>query len=404
MSLFLSVLPVALHRAEMPRKAISLGEKQSILTAIEKGEKQAPVAQRLSLAKTTVSTIWKNREVLKKQTDSDEFGPDRKRARSSKLPDLDAALLEWFRQARSRNIPITGPLLLEKTGSLSGCLGEESFEPTIGFIDRWKARHNICLKAVSGEEGAVSEDVVQPWTAGRPQLLNDYKPENVYNVDETGLFFKLCPDWSLSLRGEKYTGGKKSKERLTVLEGGSIAGEKLPLLVIGKAKKPRCFSGVHCLPLDYEANKRAWMTGDLFREWLAKWNRRLAAAQRDVLLIVDNCPAHPRDLRFTNITMKFFPPNTISKLQPCGQEIIRNLKVHYRHQLMRRALWCMENDRAPTVNVLDAMQWLKVAWDKVTPSTIQNCFRHCGFRLASDEVENLSARRFSCRSRLRSSP
>ena len=55
-----------------------------------------------------------------------------------------------------------------------------------------------------------------------------------------------------------------------------MAGEKLPLLVIGKLKSPHCFSGVRSLALEYNANAKAWMTGDSFGQWLDKWNGKLA--------------------------------------------------------------------------------------------------------------------------------
>jgi hypothetical protein len=65
--------------------------------------------------------------------------------------------------------------------------------------------------------------------------------------------------------GEKCIGGKKSKERITVLVGSNASGtEKLPLMVIGKSKNPRCFKNA-ILPdeIKYEANKKAWMTGSI---------------------------------------------------------------------------------------------------------------------------------------------
>ncbi|VDO24896.1 unnamed protein product [Heligmosomoides polygyrus] len=37
--------------------------------------------------------------------------------------------------------------------------------------------------------------------------------------------------------------------------------EKVPLLVIGKSRRPRCFKNVR-LPVDYEGNQRAWMTDE----------------------------------------------------------------------------------------------------------------------------------------------
>ena len=59
-------------------------------------------------------------------------------------------------------------------------------------------------------------------------------------------------------------GGKKPKDRLTVLVGASMSGEKLPLYVIGKSEKPRAFKNVQKLPVTYHPNKKAWMTKRLW--------------------------------------------------------------------------------------------------------------------------------------------
>ncbi|XP_053377288.1 uncharacterized protein LOC123545424 [Mercenaria mercenaria] len=58
---------------------------------------------------------------------------------------------------------------------------------------------------------------------------------DIYNADETGLFFKLTPDKTLEFKNVKCVGGKRSKERITVLVCANMTGEdKVPLFVIGK--------------------------------------------------------------------------------------------------------------------------------------------------------------------------
>jgi hypothetical protein len=42
-------------------------------------------------------------------------------------------------------------------------------------------------------------------------------------------------------------------------------GEKLPLLVIGKSEKPRCFKN-NLLSVMYRSQKNAWMDETLFNE------------------------------------------------------------------------------------------------------------------------------------------
>ena len=115
----------------------------------------------------------------------------------------------------------------------------------------------------------------------------------MFNANETGLFWRLLPDKTLAFKHEKCHGGKKSKERITAMVCTNMDGsEKWPLLVIGKFKNPRCFKGIRKLPTNYEANKRAWMTGELFSKWLRSFDAEMSKADRKVLLVIDNCSAH----------------------------------------------------------------------------------------------------------------
>jgi len=58
---------------------------------------------------------------------------------------------------------------------------------------------------------------------------------------------------------------ESAKDQLTGAICTNMAGtEKLSLPVTGKSKNPRGFTNVKSLPVEYKANKRAWMTGKLF--------------------------------------------------------------------------------------------------------------------------------------------
>ena len=80
--------------------------------------------------------------------------------------------------------------------------------------------------------------------------------------------------------------------RLTGLAAGNATGEKLPLFVIGKPAKPRCFSGVKSLPCRYRSQKNSWMYWDLFTEWVKELDGKFKAQGRKIALIVNNCPSH----------------------------------------------------------------------------------------------------------------
>ncbi len=117
--------------------------------------------------------------------------------------------------------------------------------------------------------------------------------------------------------GQKYFGGKKSKQRVTVAFFVSAAGTKEKPILIWKSETPRCLRKFDksALPVDYYGQKKAWMTGDIMNTVLTKLNRRLSRSNRSILLLMDNAGCHPNDLvgKFSNIKVCFLPANTTSK-------------------------------------------------------------------------------------------
>src|SRR4051794_25031444 len=132
------------------------------------------------------------------------------------------------------------------------------FSGSIGWIESWKRRHGISFYKSCGEAGAVSEEVVTAWLDSVwPGLKAGYADEDIYNADETGLFFKCLPDRTLNRKGRRCTNGKLSKERVTLMLCSNSTGtDKLTPIVIGKSAQPRCFKNVKSssLPVHYYSN------------------------------------------------------------------------------------------------------------------------------------------------------
>ena len=97
----------------------------------------------------------------------------------------------------------------------------------------------MSFKTVSGEINACTDEMVAPWEQTTLQsILSKYDLNQIYKAGEFGLFYRAQPNKSLHLKNENCVGGKHSKLGLTGLTAADTAGEKLPLLVIGKSKKP----------------------------------------------------------------------------------------------------------------------------------------------------------------------
>src|SRR6266700_2702250 len=135
----------------------------------------------------------------------------------------------------------------------------------------------IVFGSVVGESAGVDQTVVNDWVANRlPQIIKDYKPNNVFNADETALFWRLQPKKTMRFKGQNCSSGKLSKERITVLLCANADGsEKLKLDIIGKSAKPRGFGNLsNKLPVNYYSNSKAWMTGDIWRQIMSNLNQR----------------------------------------------------------------------------------------------------------------------------------
>ncbi|GFX98321.1 tigger transposable element-derived protein 6 [Trichonephila clavipes] len=177
-----------------------------------------------------------------------------------------------MRQCRGQNIPMGSSLLKEKAKAFAKELGIE-FSASEGWLTNFKKRNGIVFKKMCGESSSVDINVCSKRQNSLSDLLKEYEPRNIFNTDETGLFFKCLPENTFTFKKEKCHGGKNSKNRLTILLAVNMDGsEKITPLVIGKSAKPRCFKDINSFPTKYRSNKKAWMTNELFNEWLVSLN------------------------------------------------------------------------------------------------------------------------------------
>ena len=171
------------------------------------------------------------------------------------------------------------------------------------------------------------------------------------------------------------------------MAAANAMGDKLPMFVIGKAKNPQCFKNVKFLPCRYRNQRKSWMDGKLFEEWLRELDRKFAFEGRNVAFVIDNCPAHPHIDNLKAIKLYFLPPNTTSKTQPMDQGVIRSLKAKYRKNVVRKIIQSVEKKKTlPKILLLQGMQMLVSAWDALSTQTIVNCFRKSGISTESQET------------------
>lgn len=299
---------------------------------------------------------------------------------------LNDALYEWFGKARSKGIPISGPLLQEKAVQLAQTAQIANFSASNGWLEKWKLSFNIKSFRFSGEKGDADVDAADEFKRSFPLLVAEYTKENIFNADEFGLLYRCLPDRTLAVAGSRCVGGKQQKDRVTVFIAASSTGEKLKPIVIGKAQRPRALKNANLatLPVIWYGNSTAWMTSDIFTEVINQIDGQMRNANRKILLFVDNCSSHCYVPDLTNVTVTYLPANTTSLIQPLDQGVISVVKTYYRKAALRHLLSQIEQFESATqasksINIRDAISWLSLAWNSLEARTISGCFARAGF-------------------------
>jgi len=379
----------------MKRKKVVLTLEQKIkaLDQMDSGVTAAKIARDLGVGESTVKDWKKNKEQLRRFVGASTSGMDKRSTlKKPTSEELDAAVWMWFVQQRNNNFPVSGAILKEKAVSLDRKINSESnFVASEGWLTRWKKRHGVHHLTVSGEKLASDEPSAISFIGTFSEMIatNCLQKEQIYNLDETGLNYKMLPTKTLARSEEKFAAGyKKSKERITIALCANAAGtHKLPLFVVGKSAKPRAFKhlNMNALPVHYRAQRSAWMDTKIFTEWFMDYfcpsvrkHLRASNIPPKAILLLDNAPSHPDGgvLVDGDIKAVFLPPNVTPLIQPMDQGVIECLKRRYRRKLMTTIFDMTEeiqeiSQALKCVNMKDVIYLLSLAWEEIPPETLQ---------------------------------
>ncbi|KAG2193447.1 hypothetical protein INT46_011083 [Mucor plumbeus] len=294
--------------------------------------------------------------------------------KAAKFPELEKELINYINDMESRNTAIGEELTMSN-----------------GWIHNFLKRHELKQRSMNGESGSLTmtDQIIEKTTEIR-NILKDYDLKDIYNMDETGLYYRQAPTKTIS---RNPVPGKRT---------GSELG----------------FSYYH--------TNKAWMTKDVFRSVMHDFNKKMYRERRKVVLLLYNAPVHEQCDEFSNVKLVFLPANTTSKLQPLDAGVIAAFKRNYRttqykhvaikHSVevrrekeKQREMSLRENQQDNDaqnidnevvekmkklisdfhVSQLHAMQWIKAAWEKVSADAIKNCWLHTGI-LPETLIENMA--------------
>ena len=390
---------------------LTLEKKMEISRRSKSGEKVTDIGRSLGIPPTTIRSIVKNAPDLEKKAQllSKHSEVQITRSQSDWMVKLERLLMNWIEDLNHRNTPITLGLIQEKALSLYESLktemGEEErkvteekpFKATRGWFHRFQKRHGIRNIKVQGEAASADTEAANRFPEELRSIIEEegYDLRQVFNVDETGLYYKRMMSRTYISRKEKTQPGyKMAKERLTLLVGGNANGDKkLKPLLIHRSENPRALKNVvkSRLPVIWKSNRKAWMTSAVFREWFVEYfvlemKKYCSENNLDfkILLLLDNASSHKIDFESLcpNVRVLFMPPNTSSLMQPMDQNVIANLKAHYLRRTFRKLIHETEGEGKPTVeefwkkvDILQAIYIIERAWGEVSSRVLNAAWR-----------------------------
>ncbi|CAM1327229.1 Uncharacterised protein at_DN1968 [Pycnogonum litorale] len=288
----------------------------------------------------------------------------------------------------------------------------ETFTASTGCFDCFKKRTSLHNIRVTGESASADHIAAERFPEELKKIIEEgeYADEQIFNVDETGLFWKKMPNKTYLAKKEKSQPGYKvAKDRLTLLLGGNASGDyKLKPMLVYRSLKHRALKGINnnSLPVYWRSNRKAWVTKSLFEDWfvncfcpeIEKYLKSQNLAFK-VLLILDNAPGHPTALGdlCENVKIRFLPPNT-SLLQPMDQGVISSFKSYYMRKTFSQAIEKTAGENS-TMNLTEfwksfiktALANIVHAWNEVTPNNMRSVWKkiipHCANDFQGFETE-----------------
>ncbi|XP_021706484.1 tigger transposable element-derived protein 1-like [Aedes aegypti] len=316
---------------------------------------------------------------------------------------MEKALVLWIEDNTQKRIPISGDMIKQKALNIYALLKNElpstsekqpEFKASNGWFSKFSKRYSLRNIKMAGESASADDQAAASFPAELKRVIEEgnYKPDQVFNADETGLFWRRMPSRTYTFKNTKCTKGHKTaKARVTLMFCSNASGDKLlkPML-INTSQSPRSMKNVNMtnLPVHWKSNSKAWMSGPLFKEWFhecfvpeVQCYMSEKGLDFKVILILDNAPSHVA-ISHPNVKVLFLPPNTTSLIQPLDQGVIAVFKKQYIKLSFRYVYETMERDPSLEIteawkkfNIKHCVDYINLACLALKKSTLNGCWR-----------------------------
>lgn len=392
-----------LQKKPKSRVRLTLAQKLQVILLIREKTPYASIMKTFGISVRACNRIKTEAPQLEKKAKSLKNNSNQKSDKPCLFPEVEGHLLVFIDIARVARLAITRDTIrvraLEfRDKILQSCQDEQKAQMLRSFraSDHWItmfARRNKLRSVISREELPGNQDQKAKHAIVNLRLaLHQYDADNIYNVAETGLLYRLLPKRTYN-RGTK---GMRNEDRMTlVICTNASASHRLPVTVIASTKQTHAFSEIN-FPLPYFQQAMAWNDRATCLQWfqevfLSEIDKRTSAK---VALILDKGSSHGANLIDPSgqVQVFYLPPTCAAKHQPMKLGVVALLRKSYKHQLLALVMEFL-NDRKELQNsarrwqtgtmglyeghdphVLDAAELISEIWKTLSVVAIRKCW------------------------------
>ncbi|GIY50854.1 tigger transposable element-derived protein 1 [Caerostris darwini] len=401
-------------KSSAKKKMMSIVLKREIIEKHEQGVRVVDLSRQYGRSTSMICSVLKRKESIKSATPAKGLTIISK-LRTILHENMEKLLMVWVTEKQLQGDTLTQTIICEKARAIYGDLlkqtpktsideaSEESFKASRGWFENFKKRSSIHSVVRHGEAASSDMKAAEDYIKTFSDLIKaqGYISQQVFNCDETGLFWKKMPNRTYITAEEKMIPGHKPmKDRLILaLCANASADCKIKPLLVYHSENPRAFKShkilKETLQVMWRSNPKAWVTRKFSVEWVnlvfgptVKKYLQENNLPVQALLILDNAPAHPpnleddilEELKF--IKVLYLPPNTTPILQPMDQQVISNFKKLYTKHLFRRCFEVTESTNLTLrefwkdhFNIAICLQIIDQAWLGVTTKTLTSAWK-----------------------------
>ncbi|XP_023225581.1 tigger transposable element-derived protein 1-like [Centruroides sculpturatus] len=192
---------------------------------------------------------------------------------------MERLLLIWIKEREMKKDVTSMTIIQEKAREIFEELKKQTpnssdeeieFKATTGWFSKFRRRTGIKHVVIHGEFASADKEEAEFCIKFEEFIKKGYCPQQIFNYDESDLFWKRMPNRAYITKEEKnIPGHKPMKDRLTLLLEANASGDmKLIPLLVYHSENPRAFKKNSIikekLSVMWRSNKRAWVMQALF--------------------------------------------------------------------------------------------------------------------------------------------